>query len=200
VKVPRWVYDNLRMLHSDIIRKGMRVLPENLSQPSWCVRCGASSRAGSCCALCGYSYYEPGAVGITKGMLMGIAVAALALKMERGARALAWKEKRQEKLPRRDPDMDWGVERRVVARTQDGLRMIFWSPSSLRRTAASRRCVPGYLGATDELANDGFRIVEGGRLSEHLRSASVLRKIATHFGMQPSKLPRFKQNVTYVLS
>jgi hypothetical protein len=83
VKIPAWAYDNALAVRSDILRRGLDALPEEVREPRVCPRCGgkmeplADAPGSECGAGCGYRQDRIEGAGVALGVLLGLGVTAL---------------------------------------------------------------------------------------------------------------------------
>jgi ribosomal protein S27AE len=84
VKIPEWVYENALATRSELLRRGLDALPEEVREPQKCPRCGGKMEALAdeprfeCGAGCGYSQDRVGeGEGVPLGVLFGLGLASL---------------------------------------------------------------------------------------------------------------------------
>jgi hypothetical protein len=83
VKIPAWAYENAVAARSDLLRRGLDALPEEVREPRACPRCGAKMEPFAngpgfeCSAGCGYRQDRIEGGGVALGVLLGLGVTAL---------------------------------------------------------------------------------------------------------------------------
>lgn len=83
VKIPAWAYENAVAARSDLLRRGLDALPEEVREPRVCPRCGgkmerlADGPEFECSAGCGYRQDRIEGGGVALGVLLGLGVTAL---------------------------------------------------------------------------------------------------------------------------
>lgn len=83
VKIPAWAYENAVAARSDLLRRGLDALPEEVREPRDCPRCGGKMEPLSdapgfeCSAGCGYRQDRIEGGGVALGVLLGLGVTAL---------------------------------------------------------------------------------------------------------------------------
>jgi hypothetical protein len=84
VKIPEWAYMNALAARTDLLRRGLDAIPEEVREPQSCPRCGskmeplADAPGVECAAGCGYRQDRIDAgEGVGLGVLLGLGLAAL---------------------------------------------------------------------------------------------------------------------------